>query len=44
MRMEIHEKVFGKGMALDVQSYVAAQGLLGDGELILHLLVESAEW
>lgn len=44
MWMKIHEKVFGKGMTLDIDPHVAAQRLLGNGELILHLLVEGAEW
>lgn len=44
MRVAIHEKIFRKSMALDVESHVAAQCLLGNSELILHLLVEGAEW
>jgi hypothetical protein len=40
----LREEVFREGVALNVESHVAAEGLLGYGELIFHLLVEDAGW
>jgi hypothetical protein len=38
----LREEVVGKGLTLDVETDVGAEGEFGDGEVALHLLVEGA--